>query len=229
MTRIHEYEKKQFEKLFKEEHIDKFEDRFKVLETFLNIEQHVTPAELVEQLKAFGIDFSAEFVEETLELMCHFGFAQKVRLGDGALRFEHRHLGHHHDHMICTKCGKVIEFKNEELEDLQSRIVSDYGFHMLQHQMNIYGICSECMQSRNKFMPLIMAKPGERLKIKEFIGGHRSRMRLLSMGFRVGDAIEVISNQGSGQLVVSLDFNRFVLGRGLAQKIIVEPDQQDLS
>jgi len=42
------------------------------------------------------------------------------------------------------------------------------------------------------------------------------------MGFRVGDTMEVISNQGSGQLVVSLDYNRYVLGRGLAQKIVVE-------
>ncbi|HMA85306.1 MAG TPA: transcriptional repressor [Desulfosalsimonadaceae bacterium] len=225
MTQLHTYEKKQFEKLFKEEHIDNFEDRFKILEAFLKTERHVTKAELLEQLKEQGFDFSPDFVEETLQQMCHFGFAQKVRFENGEVRYEHRHLGQHHDHMICTKCGKIIEFKNEKLEELQSRIVSDYGFHMLQHQMNIYGICSECMETRNQFMPLIMAKPGERLKIKEFIGGHNSRMRLLSMGFRVDDSIEVISNTGSGQLVVALDFNRYVLGRGLAQKIIVEPEK----
>ncbi len=224
MTQLHTYEKKQFEKLFKDEHIDRFEDRFKVLEVFLKTESHVTAAELLERLKAQGVDFSPDFVEETLQFMCHFGFAQKIRFESGEVRYEHRHLGQHHDHMICTKCGKIIEFKNDQLEELQSRIVSDYGFHMLQHQMNIYGICSECMETRNQSMPLIMAKPGERLKIKEFLGGHNARMRLLSMGFRVDDRIEVISNTGSGQLVVALDFNRYVLGRGLAQKIIVEPE-----
>ncbi len=224
MAQLHTYEKKQFEKLFKEENIDNFEDRFQILETFLQTEQHVTIAELVGYLKEKKIDLSPEFVEETLQLMCHFGFAQKVRFENGDIRYEHRHLGHHHDHMICTKCGKIIEFKDNQLESLQSRIVSNYGFHMLQHQMNIYGICSDCMETRNQFIPLIMAKPGERLKIKEFIGGHNSRMRLLSMGFRVGDAMEVISNQGSGQLVVALGYNRYVLGRGLAQKIIVEPE-----
>jgi len=225
MIQLHTYEKKQFEKLFKEEHIDNFEDRFKVLENFLQTECHLTKTELLDQLKKQGFDFSSDFVEETLQLMCHFGFAQKVRFENGDIRYEHRHLGQHHDHMICTKCGKIIEFKNDQLEDMQSRIVSDYGFHMLQHQMNIYGICSECMETRNQFMPLIMAKPGERLRIKEFIGGHNARMRLLSMGFRVDDIIEVISNPGSGQLVVALDFNRYVLGRGLAQKIIVEPEK----
>lgn len=225
MTQVHAYEKKQFEKLFKEEQIDNFEDRFKVLETFLKTEQHVTIAELIEALKKKKIDLPAEFVEETLELMCRFGFAQKIRFENGDVRYEHRHLGQHHDHMICTKCGEIIEFKNDRLEAMQARIVADYGFHMLQHQMNIYGLCSECMKSRDKFMALIMAKPGERLKIKEFIGGHNSRMRLLSMGFREGDTIEVISNQGSGQLVVALDYSRYVLGRGLAQKIIVEPEK----
>ena len=224
MMQLHTYEKKQFEKLFKEEHIDNFEDRFKVLEAFLKTEQHVTIAELIAQLKEKRVNLSKDFVEDTLQMMCHFGFAQRVRFENGDVRYEHRHLGQHHDHMICTKCGEIIEFKNEQLEAMQARIVSDYGFLMLQHQMNIYGICSECMKSRNRFMALIMAKPGERLKIREFIGGHNSRMRLLSMGFREGDIIEVISNQGSGQLVVALDYNRYVLGRGLAQKIIVEPE-----
>ncbi len=223
MTQLHTYEKKQFEKLFKQEQIAHFEDRFKVLETFLQTEAHLTVAELVDVLKNRQVELAPEFVEETLELMCHFGFAQKVRFKDGGVRYEHHHLGQHHDHMICTKCGQVIEFKNDELETLQSRVVSDYGFHMLQHQLNIYGICSECMESRRQ-MPLIMAKSGERLIIQEFIGGHNSRMRLLSMGFRVGDTIEVINNPGSGQLVVALDFHRYVLGRGLAQKIIVSPE-----
>jgi Fur family ferric uptake transcriptional regulator len=224
MTQLHTYEKKQFEKLFKEESIDRFEDRFKVLDAFLKTEQHVTAAELRDQLKEDAFDLAPEFIEETLGLMCHFGFAQKLRFENGEVRYEHRHLGQHHDHMICTKCGRIIEFKNDRLESLLTQVVSDYGFHMLQHQLNIYGICADCMKSRKQQMPLIMGKSGERMVIREFIGGHQSRMRLLSMGFRVGDTLEIISNQGSGQLVVALDYQRYVLGRGLAQKILVAPE-----
>ncbi|HMA66783.1 MAG TPA: transcriptional repressor, partial [Desulfosalsimonadaceae bacterium] len=199
MTQLHTHEKKQFEKLFQEENIDRFEDRFSVLDSFLGTEQHVTAAELLEQLKEAGVDLDREFIEDTLELMCHFGFAQKIRMENGQVRYEHRHLGQHHDHMICTKCGRIIEFHNEQLESLQTQVVAGYGFHMLQHQLNIYGICSDCMKSRGRQMPLIMAKPGEQLTIRDFVGGHHARMRLLSMGFRVGDTIEVISNQGTGQ------------------------------
>ena len=75
-------------------------------------------------------------------------------------------------------------------------------------------------------MPLVMAKPGERLIIKDITGGSGARMRLLSMGLRVKDEIEIVTNPKQGQLVVAVDFKRFVLGRGLAQKIMVQPAEK---
>jgi Fur family ferric uptake transcriptional regulator len=94
---------------------------------------------------------------------------------------------------------------------------------MLQHKMEIYGICAECRRKRSDQMPLVLAKQGERLKIHEFIGGAGSRVRLMAMGLRVGDEIDVITNTSNGQLVIAADFKRLVLGRGLAQKILVQP------
>lgn len=222
MSEIHSYERRQFEKLFKQEKIDRFDDRFKVLEVFLQIEQHVTVKALFSILKDKKINLSVEFIEETLELMYRFGFAQKNRFDNGIVHYEHRHLGQHHDHMICTKCAKIIEFKNDQLEQLQAQVVSGYGFHMLQHRMEIYGICSECLKVREQLVPLMLAKPGERVVIMDLVGGSKVRMRLLSMGLRIGDTLEVITNNGQGQLVVAVDFQRYVLGRGMSQKIIVE-------
>ncbi|MEJ2098382.1 MAG: transcriptional repressor [Desulfobacterales bacterium] len=185
MKQIHIREKEQFKKLFRQEQIDNFEDRFKVLEVFLQTESHVTIAELVELLDQNGWSIDAEFVRETMKLMCRFGFAHQSDFNNGAIRYEHRHLGQHHDHMICTKCRKIIEFKENRLEELQIQIAATHGFHMLQHKME--------------------------------------RMRLLSMGLRLGDEIEVITNSNQGQMAIAADFKRFVLGRGLAQKILVEP------
>jgi Fur family ferric uptake transcriptional regulator len=223
MKQIHNREKEQFRKLFKQEQIDNFEDRFKIMEVFLQTESHITSNELTQLLKEKGYDFKPDFVRDTLKLMNRFGFAKKNRFDNGYVRYEHRHLGQHHDHMICTKCRKIIEFKEEAIEKLQVEIASTYGFHMLQHKMEIYGICSECLKDRIKRMPLGMAKQGERLIIREFTGGTNAHMRLLTMGLRLGDKIEVVTNNNRGQIVIALDFNRFVLGRGLAQKIIVEP------
>jgi Fur family ferric uptake transcriptional regulator len=59
--------------------------------------------------------------------------------------------------------------------------------------------------------------------IREITGGANVRLRLMSMGLRQGDAIEVITNNNQGQLAIAADLKRYVLGRGLAQKIVVEP------
>ena len=223
MKQVHKREKEQFKKLFKQENIDHFEDRFNILEVFLQTEHHVPVAELVRLLKEDGHQFTPDFVRDTLKLMCRFGFAQKRRFNNGQICYEHKHLCQHHDHMICTKCKNIFEFENEELENLQVQIAGAYNFHMLRHKMEIYGICSKCLKDHVQLMSLVNAKQGERFEIKDFIGGGTARMRLLSMGLRIGDKIDVVTNLNSGQLVIAIDYNRYALGRGLAKKILVEP------
>ena len=223
MKQVHSHEKEQFKKLFKQENISDFENRFKILEVFLQTENHVTVNELIQLLERNGYELDSDFVRETLKLICRFGFAQKIRFNSGPVRYEHRHLCQHHDHMICTKCKKIIEFQNEKIENLQTQVSRAYGFHMLQHKLEIYGICSECLKSHLKLMPLVMAKQGERLIIKDFTGGSTARMRLLSMGLKIGDEIDVITNIGRGQMIIALDCTRYAIGHGLAQKIVVDP------
>lgn len=75
MKQIHNQEKQQFKKLFKQELVDNFEDRFKILEVFLQTERHVTVGELVQILEDNGFYFESDFVRDTIKLMCRFGFA----------------------------------------------------------------------------------------------------------------------------------------------------------
>lgn len=223
LQRIHSQEKEQFVKLFKQDQVDRFETRILVLETFLQTEQHLTAAELHAAVNAAGHTLDEDLVGDTLELMCRYGFAQKSRFDNGEARYEHLHLGQHHDHMVCTKCRRIIEFRDDQLERLQMQVAADHGFHLLQHRMELYGICGQCLKQRSREIPLISAKAGESLSIKGFSGGAKARMRLLTMGLRVGDRVDVITNLNEGQVVVALDFKRLVLGRGLASKILVEP------
>lgn len=222
MALVHHQEKEQLQKLFKQENIERFEDRFKVYEAFLKTERHVTIDELARLLRQKDHHYDFDFIENTLELMCHFGFARANRFENGPIRYEHRHLGQHHDHMICTKCRRILEFENDALEQMQIRIASEMGFHMLQHKMEIYGICADCQKQRAAIMPLLAAKQGERLIVTEFTGGRQSHMRLTTMGLRLGDHIEVVTNMPEGRVVVAADNKRFVLGRGLANKIMVQ-------
>lgn len=146
MTHIHDIEKQQFMALFRQEGIDNIEERFNILETFLQTERHISVEELAELMRASGHGVDSDLLKDTLNLMCDFGFAEKNTFGNGRTLYEHRHLGQHHDHMICTKCGEIAEFVNDELEHLQKRIAVGSGFHMLQHKMEIYGICVSCQK-----------------------------------------------------------------------------------
>jgi Fur family ferric uptake transcriptional regulator len=223
MTLLHAREKEQFKKLFSQERVENFDDRFKVLEAFLSVEQHVTADDLHALLADQGVGVALEFVRDTLKMLSRVGFAVASRFDNGVVRYEHRHLGDHHDHMICTRCRKIIEFKDERLEAYQIEIAERHGFHVLRHRMELYGLCAACMKERSRQMPLTLARPGEKLVIREIAGGREARLRLLTMGLRQGDAVEVITNNGQGQLAVSAGQKRFVLGRSLAQKIVVEP------
>jgi Fur family ferric uptake transcriptional regulator len=223
MINTHEQEKKQFIRLFQEQGLDRFDERFQVLEAFLQLDHHVSHADIVQQLKKNGFQLSDAFVVSSMEHLCRFGFATRVEFEGGEPLYEHRHLGIHHDHMICTKCGTILEFKDEALEKQQQKVTREYGFHMLQHRMEIYGLCSACMARRQKMVLLHKAKPGERLKVKQLEAGRQMQLRISSMGLKIGDEIEVMSNGFGGQVVIASGDTRLVIGSGMAQKIWVEP------
>jgi Fur family transcriptional regulator, ferric uptake regulator len=223
MKKIHRREQEQFKKLFSQEGLEDFDDRLAVLEAFLQTENHITVTDLVEIMAEQGVDLDPAFVRDTLKLLCHFGFASKNRFQDGKVRYEHRHLGCHHDHMICTKCGTIIEFEDEQLESLQTEVAAALGFYMLQHRLELYGLCSECRHQRGLTIPLVRAKPGEQLVIESLSGGSQARLRLTAMGLKVGDLIEVVTSAPRGEVVIAVDEKRYALGRGLANKIQVTP------
>jgi Fur family ferric uptake transcriptional regulator len=220
-------EKANFRALLEAYEPDRVQDRLNVIDTFLDTEDHVTLEEVYRLLKEKDLHYDADFVRDCLKRMVEWGFAQRVEFKDQPVRYEHRHLGRHHDHLICTKCGKIIEFADEGIERLQLQIASEYGFNMLQHKLEIYGLCSECFAQRRVTMPLPMAKPGERVVVERIAGGQGSRVRLSDMGLRPGDHVEIINNNGHGRLILGRDCTRLAIGRGIAQKIMVSLDRDN--
>jgi Fur family ferric uptake transcriptional regulator len=95
------------------------------------------------------------------------------------------------------------------------------GFHDLQHQMEIYGLCSSCLQKREPAIPLTMASPGERVRIIGFVGGKGMERRLTGMGLNRGADVEVIKSSGPGPLIVASRETRIALGYGMAKNILV--------
>ena len=147
MLNRHEHEKKQFRRLFQQEGLDRFEERFQVLEAFLKLDHHVSLEEVSDQLKADGVAVDKSFLKESMEDLCRFGFANRVAFDrEDKTLYEHRHLGVHHDHMICTECGNITEFVDEAIEERQHKIADEFGFKMQDHSMQLYGICKKCQK-----------------------------------------------------------------------------------
>ena len=78
-------------------------------------------------------------VYRTLRIFEDAGILQRLEFGDGRARFE-RAQSDHHDHLIDNESGKVIEFQNEQLEQLQEKIAADLGFRLVGHRMELYGV-----------------------------------------------------------------------------------------
>jgi Fur family transcriptional regulator, ferric uptake regulator len=221
MLREDSREKGNFKALIETDEIGETEDGLKLIDVFLNTEGHVTLEDFMSNLRTKSFDYDEEFVKLSMNRWVELGFAQKKTFEGQPPRYEHRHLGKHHDHIICTKCGKIFEFQNDELEMLQEKIATRAGYHMLQHKMEIYGLCSQCMADRSDLMPLTSAKAGEEVYIRDITGGSEVRSRLTSMGFRTGNRVEIINNDRMGKLIVGCGDSRVAIGRGMAEKIIV--------
>ena len=67
-------------------------------------------------------------------------------MGEGHAHYEMVWQQEHHDHIICTECGKIIEFADEEIEQRQLEICKEKGVKILQHSLQIWGICASCIK-----------------------------------------------------------------------------------
>ncbi|MDA8163986.1 MAG: transcriptional repressor [Desulfobacteraceae bacterium] len=218
----HARELEQFRTVLESYGATRIEERLTILDLFLSVEQHVTLSEL-EQLileKNPGLR-DRSFLRETMEMFCQFGFAKERSFESRETQYEHRHLGQHHDHFICTRCGSIQEFVDPGLERLQMAIAKGLKFHPLQHKMEIYGLCAECMAQRDDTIPLLLAANGERVQIVRLLGGREMQARLTAMGLTVGTCLQVINNHPSGPFIVAVNDARMALGTGMAEKIVV--------
>ena len=218
---LNQLEKINFRSLIKNDQVEEVEATLNVIDTFLDTEEHLTIHRLKDLLDERGYEYGADFVKQCMNRCVEYGFARETKFEGQPVRYEHRHLGKHHDHLICAKCGKITEFHRNEMENMQVKVAWKQGFLMLRHKMEIYGLCSDCLAERTTSMPLTMAKAGEKVTISEICGGRTACGKLASMGLRPGDELEIINNNGGGKLILAREYTRLALGRGLARKIRV--------
>ena len=135
-----------FERYLKTKNLNLTRERKLILDKVFSIDGHSEADEIFLRLKKDKKDVSRATVYRTLGLLVDSGLVRKVYLGEDHIHYEHT-FGHtHHDHLVCLKCGKVIEFSDKKIEKLQSSVCQENGFKELSHTVQIFGYCKGCRE-----------------------------------------------------------------------------------
>lgn len=118
-----------------------------IIDTFFSGAAHMTIEDLLNEVRAQDRGIGYATVYRTLKLLAECGVASERRFGDGLSRYELADdASAHHDHLICLGCGKIIEFEEPRIEELQEEIAARYGFVVASHKHEMYGDCADCLR-----------------------------------------------------------------------------------
>jgi Fur family ferric uptake transcriptional regulator len=119
-------------------------ERTALVREIFSIHYHFEADELLFKMKEKAVKISRATVYRTLELLVKSGMVRRVHLGEDHYHYEHVTGNSHHDHLICTTCGGVIEFHDEVLEARQREICEKKKFTPTFHNLQILGVCESC-------------------------------------------------------------------------------------
>ncbi|MGE5236442.1 MAG: Fur family transcriptional regulator [Acidobacteriota bacterium] len=122
-------------------------ERLMLLDELFNSTGHLDADSLLFQLRNQGKRVSRATIYRTLDLLVQCGLARKSRLGREHYVYERVTPGKRHDHMVCTGCGRIIEFYDADLDERQREVCLEHNFRPTFYSLQIQGLCSECQSS----------------------------------------------------------------------------------
>ena len=130
------------------------QERLALFEEIFAQHKHIDAEELLATMKSRGLKISRATVYRNLDLLVECGMVRKQRLGQDRFLYEHVHGGQHHDHLVCTGCGRVVEFVSQGIAALQSEICRAHGFVPTRHTLQISGLCNDCAGAQTVPLPV---------------------------------------------------------------------------
>ena len=141
----HEAEREALARYLEQHNLKHTRQRDLILEVFLASMPHATSDEIYQTVRAEHPNIGYTTVYRTMKLLCEAGLAEERHFDDGVTRYEIEHA--HHDHLVCTSCGKIVEFECEAIEQAQREVAAERGFALLRHRHELYGLCPDCRGS----------------------------------------------------------------------------------
>lgn len=118
--------------------------RLKVARILFGTHRHISADEILERLRREDQPVGKATVYRTLDLLLKAELIREHDFGEGFRRYEPRRTRPHHEHLVCTRCGKVIEFQAREIERIEEEVSALHRFRPTHHKMEIYGLCEDC-------------------------------------------------------------------------------------
>ncbi len=121
-----------------------------IAQVFFASEEHLSLLQLLElaQVQVPSIGYAT--VYRTMKLLTECGLASEHKFGESNVLYEPTHDGEHHDHIICNECGRIVEYEDDRIEQLQEELARQLGFEIVSHRHEIYGRCIPSCEERAK-------------------------------------------------------------------------------
>jgi Fur family ferric uptake transcriptional regulator len=115
-----------------------------VAQVVLLADDHLSVDAIQRRLRDQGESVGTATVYRTLEKLVESGLVRAHDFGEGFKRYEPVAAQADHEHLICDRCGRVLEFQNERLERMLPIIADEHGFQHARHRVEVHGVCREC-------------------------------------------------------------------------------------
>ena len=117
-----------------------------VLNAIAHSHDHLTPAEIYEKMRQEHPGIGLVTIYRTLGILAELGLICEVHAGGSCRSYLLRRPSEHHHHLICSNCGKVVDFTGCDLEELEQRLSQDTGFEIESHLLEFLGRCRDCQK-----------------------------------------------------------------------------------
>ena len=137
--------KSSFKKFLKDRNLKPTKTRLEVIDLIASYGSHFEIEELVNWIMSKNNStVSRSTIYRTVKLLQEFGAVKEIIKINNRTIYEFMAGRSHHDHLICVECKKIIEFVDQEIEELQDQVCQEYDFTPINHRLEIFGVCSEC-------------------------------------------------------------------------------------
>ena len=133
-----------FHEWIREQGLKSTAQRDDIAQVFFNSDRHISVEELYNIVLKTEPKVGLATVYRTLALLTKSGLALEMDFGDGQKRYESTYNIVHHDHMVCTECGKIIEFNHPLIEKYQEEVAKENSFKITSHKLDLFGYCQDC-------------------------------------------------------------------------------------